>query len=51
VNGYRGETNSLDKMARRVEYDLQYMSKWSLTFDLEIIFKTLITVLRDKNAY
>jgi putative colanic acid biosysnthesis UDP-glucose lipid carrier transferase len=51
VNGYRGETNSLDKMARRVEYDLQYMSNWSLTFDLEIIFKTLITVLRDKNAY
>jgi putative colanic acid biosysnthesis UDP-glucose lipid carrier transferase len=51
VNGYRGETNSLDKMARRVEYDLQYMSNWSLTLDLEIIFKTLLTVLRDKNAY
>ena len=51
VNGYRGETNSLDKMARRVEYDLEYMSNWSLTFDLAIIFKTLITVLRDRNAY
>jgi putative colanic acid biosynthesis UDP-glucose lipid carrier transferase len=51
VNGYRGETNSLDQMARRVEYDLQYMSNWSLTFDLEIIFKTLITVLHGRNAY
>ncbi len=51
VNGYRGETNSLDKMARRVEYDLEYMSNWSLAFDLAIIFKTLITVLRDRNAY
>jgi putative colanic acid biosynthesis UDP-glucose lipid carrier transferase len=51
VNGYRGETDNLDKMARRVEYDLQYMSNWSLTLDLEIIFKTLITVLRDRNAY
>ncbi|MGA7954480.1 MAG: undecaprenyl-phosphate glucose phosphotransferase [Gloeobacterales cyanobacterium] len=51
VNGYRGETNNLDQMARRVEYDLHYMSNWSLTFDLEIIFKTLITVLHGRNAY
>lgn len=51
VNGLRGETDTLDKMERRVRYDLYYVKKWSLWLDLKIIFKTIFTVLKDENAY
>jgi lipopolysaccharide/colanic/teichoic acid biosynthesis glycosyltransferase len=40
VDGYRGETDTLEKMERRVEYDLYYMDNWSLLFDLRIIIMT-----------
>lgn len=41
VNGYRGETDTLEKMEKRVEYDLWYINNWSLGLDLKIIFKTV----------
>ncbi len=51
VNGLRGETETLDKMRARVQYDIDYMRNWSLMFDLMIIGKTLVVVWRDQNAY
>ncbi|MDP3584464.1 MAG: undecaprenyl-phosphate glucose phosphotransferase [Thiobacillus sp.] len=51
VNGLRGETETLDKMRARIQYDIDYMRNWSLVFDLMIIGKTLAVVWRDQNAY
>jgi putative colanic acid biosysnthesis UDP-glucose lipid carrier transferase len=51
VNGLRGETDTVDKMKRRVEYDLDYLRHWSLGLDLRILFRTLSLVWRDRNAY
>jgi putative colanic acid biosynthesis UDP-glucose lipid carrier transferase/undecaprenyl-phosphate glucose phosphotransferase len=51
VNGYRGETETVDKMAKRIEYDLHYMENWSLTFDLKIIVLTLFKGFWHQNAY
>jgi len=51
VNGCRGETNSVDKMQKRIEFDLEYLRRWSLGFDLLILFKTAMIVLRRTNAY
>lgn len=51
VNGLRGETDTVDKMQRRVEYDLDYLRNWSLTLDLTILFRTASLVWRDRNAY
>jgi putative colanic acid biosynthesis UDP-glucose lipid carrier transferase len=51
VNGHRGETDSVEKMQKRIEYDLEYLRHWSLTLDLWIIAKTVLVVLRDRNAY
>jgi putative colanic acid biosynthesis UDP-glucose lipid carrier transferase len=46
VNGYRGETDTIDKMQGRVEYDLDYLRNWSLRLDLHIIMKTVQIVFR-----
>lgn len=43
VNGLRGETDTLEKMKRRVEYDLYYIDNWSLLFDLKIIMLTIFS--------
>ena len=52
VNGLRGETDTLDKMAARIAFDLDYLRCWSLALDLWIILRTIKVVLgRDKNAY
>jgi putative colanic acid biosysnthesis UDP-glucose lipid carrier transferase len=51
VNGFRGETESLEKMQMRVRYDLDYLRNWSLLLDLKIIFKTIGLIVRDVNAY
>jgi len=51
VNGYRGETESIDKMEKRIEHDLEYLRNWSLSLDFWIIAKTVLVVARDRNAY
>lgn len=51
VNGYRGETNTLDKMQKRIEFDLDYLRNWSLRLDLYIIFRTVFVVFGQKNAH
>jgi Undecaprenyl-phosphate glucose phosphotransferase len=51
VNGWRGETDTEDKILKRVEYDLYYIENWSILFDLRIILKTIPTLLRQENAY
>jgi putative colanic acid biosynthesis UDP-glucose lipid carrier transferase len=51
VNGYRGETVTLDKMQGRIDYDLDYLRNWSLRLDLHIILKTIRLVLKDEKAH
>lgn len=51
VNGLRGETDTLEKMERRVEYDLWYIDNWSVWLDLRIIFLTIFKGFINKNAY
>lgn len=50
VKGYRGETGTLEKMARRVEFDLKYINHWSVWLDLWLLVRTLF-VLGGQNAY
>ncbi|BCB62886.1 undecaprenyl-phosphate glucose phosphotransferase [Halomonas sp. A020] len=51
VNGLRGETEALEKMQRRVEYDLWYIDNWSVWLDLKIIFMTVFKGFKHANAY
>ncbi|MDQ7089095.1 MAG: undecaprenyl-phosphate glucose phosphotransferase [Methylococcales bacterium] len=51
INGYRGETDTLYKMQKRVEYDLWYIENWSLYLDLKIVFFTIFKGFINKNAY
>lgn len=51
VNGYRGETVTLDKMQGRIDYDLDYLRNWSLRLDIHIILKTIRLVLKDEKAH
>lgn len=51
VNGWRGETDTLFKMEKRVELDMEYIRSWSLALDLRIIVVTVFKTLHDKNAY
>jgi Undecaprenyl-phosphate glucose phosphotransferase len=50
VNGWRGETATIEQIRRRVEHDLYYIENWSLTFDLFILGRTVFTVLSRENA-
>jgi Undecaprenyl-phosphate glucose phosphotransferase len=47
VNGWRGDTS----IAKRIEYDLYYLRNWSMTFDFQIIFLTILRMFGSKNAY
>jgi len=47
----RGETDTIEKMKARVEYDLEYLRNWSLGLDLQIIVRTVRLVLFDRSAY
>jgi Undecaprenyl-phosphate glucose phosphotransferase len=51
VRGCRGETETVEKMARRVEHDLHYIENWSLWLDVKILFLTLLTVISGENAH
>lgn len=51
VNGLRGETETIEKMQARVEYDLEYLRNWSLGLDLQIIARTVWLVVADRQAY
>lgn len=51
INGWRGETDTLDKMEKRVSYDLYYIENWSIWLDIKIIWLTLWEGLVSKNAY
>jgi putative colanic acid biosynthesis UDP-glucose lipid carrier transferase len=46
VNGLRGETETVDKMKARIEYDLDYLRHWSLRLDLQIIWRTIFVVFK-----
>ncbi|HEX6962957.1 MAG TPA: undecaprenyl-phosphate glucose phosphotransferase [Lacipirellula sp.] len=51
VNGARGETETLEKMERRVEFDHRYIREWSLWMDVKILIKTALVVVRQEGAY
>ncbi|MDL2336861.1 MAG: undecaprenyl-phosphate glucose phosphotransferase [Pseudomonadota bacterium] len=51
VNGYRGETDTLEKMQARVEYDLEYLRNWSIALDLQIIMRTVRVAFFERHAY
>ena len=51
VNGCRGETDTIEKMQERIEYDLDYLRNWSVSLDFLIILRTVGVVVKDENAY
>ena len=51
VNGHRGETETIEKMQARVEYDLEYLRNWSLALDLQIIIRTIRVAFFNSKAY
>jgi putative colanic acid biosysnthesis UDP-glucose lipid carrier transferase len=51
VRGWRGETDTLEKMEKRVECDHEYIREWSLWLDIKILFRTVLVVLSRQNAY
>ncbi|HIG8183293.1 TPA: undecaprenyl-phosphate glucose phosphotransferase, partial [Klebsiella pneumoniae] len=51
INGWRGETDTLEKMEKRVEYDLEYIREWSIWLDIRIIFLTIFKGFIGKAAY
>ena len=51
VKGWRGETDTIEKIRKRVEHDLYYIENWSIMFDVVIIVRTVLLVFRDQKAY
>jgi Undecaprenyl-phosphate glucose phosphotransferase len=51
INGWRGETDTHEKIQKRVEHDLYYIENWSVLFDLTILWRTPASLLKTENAY
>ena len=51
VNGCRGETETIEKMEQRIQWDHQYIRRWSMWLDLKILFKTVLVVWKQDTAY
>jgi len=51
INGWRGETDTVEKLHRRVEHDLYYIENWSIAFDLYILLHTPLSLMATENAY
>lgn len=51
IHGFRGETDTVDKMQKRVEYDLFYIENWSVWLDIKIVLLTVFKGFRHENAY
>jgi lipopolysaccharide/colanic/teichoic acid biosynthesis glycosyltransferase len=51
LNGFRGETQTLDLMVKRVEFDLWYINNWSFWLDVRILLKTLVLGIQQDSAY
>lgn len=51
VNGFRGETETVESMQTRIDFDIEYLKKWSLGLDIKIILKTILLVFKDAKAY
>lgn len=51
INGWRGETDTEEKILKRVEYDIYYIENWSVSFDIVIILKTVLSLIHKENAY
>ena len=51
VSGWRGETDTLDKMEGRIACDHQYIREWTAWMDIKILFRTIFVVLSRQNAY
>ncbi len=51
VEGFRGETETLDKMQKRVDFDHRYIQQWSLWLDIKILLRTFLVVLKQENAH
>jgi putative colanic acid biosynthesis UDP-glucose lipid carrier transferase len=51
INGLRGETDTVEKMQRRFDYDLEYLRRWSPLLDVWILVRTLPALLFHRNAY
>jgi Undecaprenyl-phosphate glucose phosphotransferase len=51
INGWRGETDTEEKIRRRVEHDLYYIENWSVLFDLYILARTPVALAKTENAY
>lgn len=51
INGWRGETDTSNKLIRRVEFDLEYIEKWSVLFDIYILLLTPFSLIRHRDVY
>jgi polysaccharide biosynthesis protein PslA len=51
VRGWRGPTDTEEKLVRRLDHDLYYIENWSLWFDLMILARTAVTLIAPKNAF
>ena len=51
VQGLRGETSDVEQMEKRIEADLDYLRRWTVQLDIEILFRTIFVVFNNKNTY